>query len=84
MNSEPVWRTIAVMVFPQGIFSEEAIPELKHATFNAVVNTEVHSNPLAERKLRISDVWDVAVMTLWRFPDLHPPLSSSRHRELRL
>jgi hypothetical protein len=57
-----------VMVFPQGVFSAEAIPELKHASFHAVVNTEVHANPPAERKLRISDVWDVAVMTYGDFP----------------
>jgi len=57
-----------VMVFPQGVFSEEAIPELKRASFHAVVNTEVHSNPPGERKLRISDVWDVAVMTYGDFP----------------
>jgi len=56
------------MVFPQGVFSAEAIPELKRANFNAVVNTEVHSNPPGERKLRISDVWDVAVMTYGDFP----------------
>jgi len=57
-----------VMVFPQGVFSEEAIPELKRANFSAVVNTEVHSNPPGERKLRISDVWDVAVMSYGDFP----------------
>jgi hypothetical protein len=57
-----------VMVFPQGVFSAEAIPELKRASFHAVVNTEVHSNPPGERKLRISDVWDVAVMTYGDFP----------------
>ncbi len=57
-----------VMVFPQGIFSEQAIIELKHAGFNAVVNTEVHSNLLGERKLKISDVWDVAVMSYANFP----------------
>jgi hypothetical protein len=57
-----------VMVFPQGIFSEQAITELKHAGFNAVVNTEVHSNLLGERKLKISDVWDVAVMSYANFP----------------
>jgi hypothetical protein len=56
------------MVFPQGVFSAEAIPELKRAGFNAVVNTEVHSNPPRERKLRISDVWDVAVMAYGDFP----------------
>jgi hypothetical protein len=57
-----------VMVFPQGIFSEHAIPELKHAGFNAVVNTEVHSVLLEDRKLRIADVWDVAVMNYGDFP----------------
>jgi hypothetical protein len=57
-----------VMVFPQGIFSEQAILELKRANFSAVVNTEVHSNLLRGRKLRISDVWDVAVMSYGDFP----------------
>jgi len=57
-----------VMVFPQGVFSTEAIPELKHTGFHAVVNTEVHSNPPGERKLRIFDVWDVAVMAYDDFP----------------
>jgi len=57
-----------VMVFPQGVFSTEAISELKRAGFHAVVNTEVHSNPAGERKLRISDVWDVAVMAYGDFP----------------
>jgi hypothetical protein len=57
-----------VMVFPQGVFSEKAIHELKSAGFHAVVNTEVHGNPPAERKLRISDVWDVAVMSYGDFP----------------
>jgi hypothetical protein len=57
-----------VMVFPQGAFSEEAILELKRAGFDAVVNTEVHSDPPRERKLKISDVWDVAVMSYGDFP----------------
>ena len=57
-----------IMVFPQGIFSAEAIPELRRAGFHAVVNTEVHSNPPGERKLKISDVWDVAVMTYGDLP----------------
>ena len=57
-----------LMVFPQGIFSEEAILELKHAGFNAVVNTEVHSVPVGKRDLTISDVWDVAVMAYGDFP----------------
>lgn len=57
-----------VMVFPQGIFSEQAIAELKHAGFNAVVNTEVHSTTPGAHQLRISDVWDVAVMSYANFP----------------
>ena len=57
-----------VMVFPQGIFSEQAIAELKHAGFNAVVNTEVHSTPSGTQQLKISDVWDVAVMNYATFP----------------
>ena len=57
-----------VMVFPQGAFSEKAILELKRAGFDAAVNTEVHSHPSRERKLKISDVWDVAVMSYSDFP----------------
>jgi hypothetical protein len=57
-----------IMVFPQGTFSQEAIAELKHAGFDAVVNTELHSNSPGARKPRISDAWDVAVMTYSDFP----------------
>ena len=57
-----------VMVFPRGVFSEQAILELKHANFSAVVNTEVHSSLLRGRKLRIFDVWDAAVMSYDDFP----------------
>jgi hypothetical protein len=57
-----------IMVFPQGTFSKEAIVELKRAGFNAAVNTEVHSNPPGERRLKISDVWDVALMAYSDFP----------------
>jgi hypothetical protein len=56
------------MIFPQGIFSKEAIAELKRAGFHAAVNTEVHSNPPGPNKLKISDVWDVAVMAYSDFP----------------
>ncbi|HEX5489664.1 MAG TPA: hypothetical protein VFX07_00215 [Candidatus Udaeobacter sp.] len=52
-----------VMVFPQGAFSAEAIGELKSAGFDAIVNTEVHSNGGGPRRLTIADVWDVAVMS---------------------
>jgi hypothetical protein len=57
-----------VMVFPQGVFSAEAIGELKRAGFDAVVNTEVHSEPRCSQKLTISDVWDVATMAYEDFP----------------
>jgi hypothetical protein len=57
-----------IMVFPQGAFSGEAIVELKRAGFDAVVNTEVHSNPPLNGKVKISDVWDVAVMSYGDFP----------------
>jgi hypothetical protein len=57
-----------VMVFPHGAFSEEAILELKRAGFDAVVNTEAHSNPPPAKELRISDVWDTAVMNYSDFP----------------
>jgi hypothetical protein len=57
-----------VMVFPQGVFCEQAIVELKHANFTGVVNTEVHGNLFRARKLRIADVWDVAVMSYGDFP----------------
>jgi hypothetical protein len=56
------------MVFPQGVFSAEAIGELKRAGFDAVVNTEVHSEPRCNQKLTISDVWDVATMVYDDFP----------------
>ena len=57
-----------IMIFPQGMFSQEAVDELKRSGFLAAVNTEVHSEPLAARQLRIADVWNVAVMTYSDFP----------------
>ena len=57
-----------IMIFPQGLFSEAAIAELKHAGFHAAVNTEVHSSPHRPQELRIRDVWDAAVMRYNDFP----------------
>src|SRR5262249_30164760 len=57
-----------IMVFPQGMFSAEAMIELKRAGFEGVVNTELNSNPPLKRKLRISDAWDTAVMRYGDFP----------------
>ena len=63
-----------VMVFPQGLFSEEAMIELKRAGFTAVVNTELNANPPLARKLKISDAWGTAVM---RYGDL--PIYTRRY-----
>lgn len=57
-----------VMVFPQGVFSEESVAALKTAGFVGVVNTEVHSKPAPQEKIRIRDVWDVAIMSYDNFP----------------
>src|SRR5438876_5405139 len=57
-----------VMVFPQGVFSEEAIHVLKRSGFNAAVNTEVVSTPPQATTVRVSDVWDIAVMGYGSFP----------------
>ena len=57
-----------IMVFPQGVFSEAAIGVLKHANFTAVVNTEVLGTAPQTTTVRVSDVWDVAVMGYASFP----------------
>ena len=56
-----------VMVFPQGIFSEAAMTALKHADFVAAVNTEMISVD-RDASIKISDAWDVAVMSYAGFP----------------
>jgi hypothetical protein len=56
------------MVFPQGVFSGPAMRALKHANFTAVVNTEVLSTDPRQSTIRISDVWDIAVMNYSSFP----------------
>jgi hypothetical protein len=56
-----------IMVFPQGVFSKEAIGVLKRTNFHAVVNTEVICS--GQRvAIRIADLWDVAVMNYDSFP----------------
>jgi hypothetical protein len=57
-----------VMVFPQGVFSEAAMGVLKHSNFTAAVNTEVLSSDPDRSSIRVSDVWDVAVMGYSSFP----------------
>ncbi len=51
-----------VMVFPQGIFSEAAMTALKHTELIAAVNNDVVSADPCPRAIKISDVWDIAVM----------------------
>jgi hypothetical protein len=51
-----------VMVFPQGIFSEAAMSALKRTDLIASVNNDIISADQHPRAIRISDVWDIAVM----------------------
>ena len=57
-----------IMVFPQGVFSETAMRELKRANFIAAVNTEVACSGRSSQRIRISDIWDVAVRSYADFP----------------
>jgi hypothetical protein len=56
-----------VMVFPQGIFSEAAMSALKRTDLIASVNNDIVSADQHPRAIRISDVWDIAVMS-YTFP----------------
>ena len=51
-----------VMVFPQGVFSEAAMSALKHTELIAAVNNDVVSADPCPRAIKVSDVWDIAVM----------------------
>jgi hypothetical protein len=51
-----------VMVFPQGVFSEAAMGALRHSSLIGAVNNDTISADPHPRAIRISDVWDVAVM----------------------
>jgi hypothetical protein len=57
-----------VMVFPQGVFSREAINTLKHSGFVAAVNNDTISADLPSRRMKIRELWDVAVMSYDNFP----------------
>ncbi len=56
-----------IMVFPQGLFSSEAIPALKAAGYLAAVNTELIPSTMSE-SLSIRDLLDVAVTRFADFP----------------
>jgi len=57
-----------IMVFPQGIFSEAAMSALKHSGLIAAVNSDVISSDSQPRAVRISELWDIAVMGYSDFP----------------
>src|SRR5262245_56897775 len=56
-----------VMVFPQGVFSEAAMSELKRTNLIAAVNNDIVSADPHPRAITISDVRDIAVMR-YTFP----------------
>jgi hypothetical protein len=57
-----------VMVFPQGVFSEAAIEVLKCSDFIAAANNDTISFDPSPRPIKVSDVWDVALMVYSDFP----------------
>lgn len=57
-----------IMVFPQGAFSSICPEVLKECGFIAAVNTEIAPMDSENQRTRISDVWDVAIMTYGGFP----------------
>lgn len=57
-----------VMVFPQGVFSEGAMSALKHSDLIAAVNNDTISVDPHPRAMRISELWDIAVMCYDNFP----------------
>jgi len=56
-----------VMVFPQGLFSSEALEALNAAGYLAAVNTDV-SPPTTSESLQLRDLLDVAVTRWANFP----------------
>ncbi len=57
-----------IMVFPQGVFSENALQVLKEQNFVAAVNTSVRSTDPEPRKITLASCWDVALMDYGDFP----------------
>ena len=57
-----------VMVFPHGALSEAALSALRHTAFIAAASNESISKDVVPRAIRISDVWDTAVMCYSNFP----------------
>jgi len=57
-----------VMVFPHGALSEAALSALRHTGFIASAGNESISKDVVPRAIRISDMWDTAVMCYSSFP----------------
>jgi hypothetical protein len=57
-----------VMVFPQGVFSNTAMSILKRSEFIGAVNNDSISDDSSPRRIKISDLWDVAIMGYENFP----------------
>lgn len=51
-----------VMVFPQGVFSPEAVSALKRNDFVAAVNTEVVPDDDGSNETTLADLWSVAIV----------------------
>jgi hypothetical protein len=57
-----------VMVFPQGVFSKDAVSALKHAGFIAAVNNDTINVGADPADITIRDLWSSAVMRYDSFP----------------
>lgn len=57
-----------VMVFPQGVFSNTAMSVLKRSEFIGAVNNDSISDDSNPRRIKVSELWDVAVMGYDDFP----------------
>ena len=51
-----------VMVFPHGVFSEEAMAAIKRTDFLATASSEVSSKGNVPTPVTVAEVWDVALM----------------------
>ena len=51
-----------VMVFPHGVFSEEAMAAIKRTDFFATASSEVFSRGNVPTPVTVAEVWDVALM----------------------
>ena len=56
------------MIFPQGVFSSVCPAVLKRNGFLAAVNTETVPVDSDNARTKISDLWDVAIMSYQGFP----------------